>query len=793
MESPQDLAIEANRIWAELSSGVNTILEKAGEDIDPKLYVGLYTHVYNFCASLRPAMHGTTYYTAAESAASMRGSVYGQELYTRLSGHVLNYMAEVAQRASVHQGDDLLTFYNREWVRYGDAAKMIHNIFDYLNRHWIQREQDEGNNVCDINTLMFRLWRNRFFMDVRTALIDAVFSLMARIRGGQVADLNLVKSVVDSYVSLGSDDAATGGKKMEVYDKYFLKPFIDGTEKYYRAEGERVLKEGPIRDYMVWAFDRIKEEETRAELYLHETSLREFSTALNGELIGRQRDALSSEFRPMLEAQNREDLGRLYQLMKRLGEAVGLDPLREIFGAQVRAAGLQAVERVAADQAAAESIASKSQLFVEALLSVHDLYSSILHDAFEVDPGFSKALDRACKDYINTNAVCTTNETNAARLLANYCDALLKKSSAGTRAAPVGAEGASSEDSLEHQLAQAICVYRYLKDQDMYQEAYARFFARRLINEQSVSTHGEETMIAKLKEASGSDFTSKLMRMFTDITLSKDMSEQFRDSVGKHAVPFDFDTKVLTTGAWPFKAPETKLQLPPEVGAAVDQFTEFYQSTQQKRCLNWLWQYSKADVKIFFSGATGAAAKAGYVFTVSTYQLAILLLFNADSGPGTRYDSDDGPLLTLAQITAATNLEPAIVEGELEVFVKARLLNSSTGNVDAGAQFQLNGGFKSKRLRINLAGLRRPDQKREATEIQAAVDSDRMQKIQAAIVRIMKARKQLSHRELIETTITQIKHFQPQISDIKQAIDKLIDSAYIERSEDSRDTYNYLA
>ncbi|PIA15499.1 Cullin-domain-containing protein [Coemansia reversa NRRL 1564] len=788
----QDSMDVTDKFWPELSAGVDIILSKAGEGFETALYVQLYTDVYNFCTALKSWLPGGAYYTPADTSSSVHGSVYGRQLYTRLNDHVTQWMLKVAERAAEHTGDDLLTFYNQEWNKYGDAAKTIHNIFDYLNRHWIQREQEEGNNVCDINTLMFRLWRNNFFMNVRNSLLESVFSLLKRIRGGQVADLNLVKSVVDSFVALGSEDTVySGNKKMEVYDSYFLKPFIESSKQHYEAEAERVLQEGSIRNYMVWIWDKLLEEDERAVLCLHESSLREFSEALNKVLIGKQRAKLTSEFKPMLEAQEREGLKRLYQLMKRLGESVGLDPLRDIFGDFVKEAGMEAVKKVSSDKDATESIANKSRMFVNALISVHDLYASILRESFESDPGFNKALDHACKEYMNINAICVSPETNAARLLANYCDALLKKGNANTRVA--GAAGASSEDNMEQQLSQVICVFRYLKDQDIFQEAYWRFLARRLVNEQSVSSHGEETMISKLKEVSGVDFTSRLTRMFTDITMSREMVEQFNEP-GKAQLPFDFDMKVLNTGSWPFKVPDTKLKLPSELDRAVDQYTEFYQSKHNGRRLNWLWQYSKAEIKMFFPKATGSAAKAGYLFQVSTYQLAILLLFNADSGPGTGYDSEDGPTLTFDQIVTATELTKEAVAGELEVFCKARVLNSSADNkISEDASFTLNSGFKSKRLRINLSGLKKPEQKRESNDIQSTINVDRMLNIQAAIVRIMKARKQLSHRELIEATISHIKLFQPQIADIKQAIDKNIDGGYLERDENNRDLYNYLA
>ncbi|KAJ2120564.1 ubiquitin ligase (cullin) of SCF, partial [Coemansia sp. RSA 921] len=109
------------------------------------------------------------------------------------------------------------------------------------------------------------------------------------------------------------------------------------------------------------------------------------------------------------------------------------------------------------------------------------------------------------------------------------------------------------------------------------------------------------------------------------------------------------------------------------------------------------------------------------------------------------------------------------------------------------SQYTLNAGFKSKQMRINLSRAKKSDQKKEAKDMQRAVAVDRSASIQAAIVRIMKARKQLPHRELIQATIENIKLFHPQVTDIKQSIDKLIDTGYLERDENTRDLYKYLA
>jgi cullin 1 len=58
-------------------------------------------------------------------------------------------------------------------------------------------------------------------------------------------------------------------------------------------------------------------------------------------------------------------------------------------------------------------------------------------------------------------------------------------------------------------------LFKYIEDKDAFQAFYARGLSKRVIHGISASDESEASMISKLKEACGSEYTDKLQIMFT--------------------------------------------------------------------------------------------------------------------------------------------------------------------------------------------------------------------------------------------------------------------------------------
>jgi len=92
---------------------------------------------------------------------------------------------------------------------------------------------------------------------------------------------------------------------------------------------------------------------------------------------------------------------------------------------------------------------------------------------------------------------------------------------------------------------------------------------------------------------------------------------------------------------------------------------------------------------------------------------------------------------------------------------------------------------------INIQSSNAASQEQENADMEA-IARQRKYQMDAAIVRIMKARKTLKHPDLVGEVVKQLRgRFTPKPVDIKKRIANLIELEYLERDEKDRQTYHY--
>jgi cullin 1 len=569
-------------------------------------------------------------------------------------------------------------------------------LFRYLNRHWVKREIDEGKKyIYDVYTLHLVQWRKVLFEQLSTKVMDAVLKLVEKQRNGETIEYSQIKQVVDSFVSLGLDESDPTKSTLEVYRHHFEQPFIAATREYYQAESKQFVAENSVVEYMKKATARLAEEEERVNTYLHQDIAVSLKRTCNEALIADHSALLREEFQVLIDNDREEDMARMYNLLSRILD--GLEPLRAKFETHVRKAGLAAVEKIQS----AEGDKLEPKVYVDALLDVHTRYQGLVKRAFNDEPEFTRSLDNACREFVNRNEVCKSGSNKSPELLAKYTDVLLRKSSTSIE-----------EADLERALGQIMTVFKYIEDKDVFQKFYSRMLARRLVHSNSSSDDAETSMISKLKEACGFEYTNKLQRMFTDMQISKDLNRDFKDhlqGVG-YTKSVDSTFSILGTGFWPLVPPSTDFNPPGEISAEIERFILFYKHKHDGRKLTWLWQLCKGEVKTGYC----KNSKTPFTFQVSIYQMAVLLLFN------------EKDTYTYEDMLSATQLSSEVLDQALAVILKAKVLLMSGGEKPGpGRTFKLNYDFKSKKIRVNLniGGVK--ESKTEEAETNKTIEEDR--------------------------------------------------------------------
>ncbi|KAI9267908.1 Cullin family-domain-containing protein [Phascolomyces articulosus] len=659
-----------------------------------------------------------------------------EEVYRRLESELLVQIQVLA--TSLSEGlktnkNEFISALNREWSELCSSLVLIRNIFMELDRRYLIRAT-EYSSIIDLGKQLFRE-HVMGFKTLQDQAIKDILALMKDDRDGKKIDKELIRSLITMLLELN------------MYTDDFEPAFLKSTRDYYQTEADRLLHELTIPDYLLHASQRYKEEgEERIQSYLEQTSKTRLLEAVKAQFVYvKIEQILEKGFDAMMDNVEKEPLHILYTSIV---NDRGITHLRAAFSNYIKRRGTDLIRDPKQDAR-----------MITSLLGYKAKLDEIVRDCFNNDEMFLNALKESFEAFVNSR------RAKPAELLAKFIDSKLRASS----------KQKNTDEDLEQLLDRLLIIFRYLQGKDAFEAFYKRFLSKRLLLSRSASNDLEKSVLAKLKTECGAGFTKNLEAMFKDIEVSGDLNSEFKSSAKyPHDLDMVFQVNVLAQGIWPTYS-MCEFTLPPQMSQCQSAFEGFYPTKFTGRRLTWQNSLASCAVKAYFPLGTKD-------LTVSLLQTTVLLLFN------------DTDILSYMAIAQATNMEEKELKRTLQSLAcgqhKLLLKDSDGSDVQMSDTFKYNSDFTatSIRLKINVLQQEQSGEERKATETKVLVD--RQHQLEAAIVRVMKAKQKLNHTELMDALFSQVR-FPLEATDIKKRIESLIDREYLGRDEENPSTYIY--
>lgn len=749
---------------------------------------------------LRPAVRAVQTATALEgfSLEELYGAVedsvrhgHAAALYSHISVEVESHIDTVvsaldAAAAATADSASFLTDANRAWEAHCAQMSTIRAIFLVLDRGYVLSQPGTAN-VLPLWDLSLRHFRSALAArpSVAARISSGLLDVIRRERDGDSNDVTLVTSLASMLSAVG------------VYAKVFEGPFLSSTAQYFASESARLIDSMDLSAYLAHVEARLTAEAARVTSCLDATTRRPLVVTVERHLLATHVQALLDKgFATLANEVRVADLARLWLLYGRVdanglpinvpfsstpesvddvgaaargvtdgamdrvvpggvpGTMAALGPAQECIkaalGLYVRAAGAEIVNAV-----------GKDANMVPALVALRTRVEGFVQSAF----GGGEVVSRAVRDALE--AVVNSRQNKTGELIAKYVDFVLR----------TGHKGRSDEE-VDATLESVMSLFRLIHGKDIFEAFYKKDLAKRLVHGKSASLDLEKMMISKLKTECGAN--NKLEGMFRDIEVSRETVRSFRTharsvaSLGASDV--DLSVFVLTNAYWPH-VPQAPLRLPQTLSDLHNTFKDFYVGKHSRRKLTW--QYSNASTTVRARFPT-----ADKLLSLSLYQTVVLLLFN---------DADE---LSMEDISSATGLVDTDLHRTLLSLAcgKVRVLHKRPkgSSVTKGDMFVWNKGFTHPQVRIKINAIQVKESAAEDQQTTERVFMERHFEIDAAIVRILKTRRTLTHTNLISELFAQLR-FPFKVVDLKKRIESLIEREYLERDANAPQTYHYLA
>jgi len=645
----------------------------------------------------------------------------------------------------------LLQLTDSAWRDHCEAMQTICALFLHLDRTYVVAQrgraattsQHSARSLWDAGLQLFRAQLDAQ-PDVKDAVIFAMLRLVDSERRGASAPQPVLGSLVEMFSKLGA------------YDGAFEPAMLTRTAEFYREESAGMLTRTSVPEYLAYCERRLSEEVQRCESHFEQRTVPRLLAELRRELLEQHcAEVLEKGFGALVEGQHVADLERLYRLF------ADVDALPA-----VRKAWSQAIKHIGSDIMASGEDPEESKAIVPKLMEFRARLSDLLVKSFQGSSNFGLSLKDAFEEFLNAGV-----QNLPAKLLSRHIDEVLRN------------ETSCSDAELEEGIDRVMGIFRCVAAKDAFEAFYKKDLAKRLLLQRSSSADAEALMVQKLREECGSGFTSKLEGMFRDVDISKGILTTFVGRPEAKAIleegSIEFSVSVLTSGLWPTQPPSPDIAYPAAPARLQEAFSSFYATQHTGRSLRWSPALGQCTLRANYESGSRKE------LVVSHFQALVLLLFNTATS------------LTCSEIEAATRIPMADLHRTLQSlalhkYVKLILKEPKAREVNDGDVFTYNAGFSHKMYRIIVTSISPKEQQEEEMGVEQRVFEDRQHEVDAAVVRIMKVKKSLSHQQLLAEVFRTVS-FPVKAADVKKRIESLIEREYLERDGERSSTYTYLA
>jgi len=499
----------------------------------------------------------------------------------------------------------------------------------------------------------------------------------------------------------------------------------------------------------------------------------------------------------MLQEDKNEDMRRLYFLLQRVVD--GLPTTAAHFQQYLSQSGAKIVNEQS-KKGLKEALAYAIP-FVKSLMSFYEKYSNLVGTCFSGHTLFKTALDKAFREIMNLSS----GKFNIPRLLNFYIDSIIRGKE----------KDISTEDEIDDVLQRLVNLFSYLQDKDEFFEYFRKALCKRLLSKgKQYNENAEKSFLSKLKAQTGDAAIRKLQGMFTDVqdeTNNENRTKFETFNGGSKIGGVEIEVQVLNESHWPISGTQKfPLLLDTQLLNCQSKFQGFYDSSTEKRRLQWLYNYGTVTLAARFTNS-----KTPIQLVLTPLQASILMCFN--HSPRLTFEelllalwptqsTSSRTMLTSSQNSSALNdmsleeilryaVQP-LVYFKYKVLQKEKDDDPKKENINKGDVFLLREKIPAKKLprKIQLPPGSAKQQEHEAKQDQELVMKQREFEIEAGMVRVMKARNRVDWNQLQVEVINILRdRFQPDGKMLKKRLESLIDRRFMERDENDPKIIIYIS